>query len=178
MTLTVELNKSGSSWPMNRTAEETNKKEQPITLLYERGNSIQWILKVPNTVKYIPCSTNGRISESISYVFSGQLLWCCQSLYCIDLSPLMTLAVELNKSGSSWPMNRTAEETCEKEQPITLLYERGNSIRLILKVQNTVKYIPCSTNGPISPSISDIFFWDFCDVVDLFTIEDRVPFWP
>ena len=121
--------------------------------------------------------TMGPLAK-VYHVFSGQPLWCCRSLYCIDSSPLMTLAVELNKSGSSWPMNRTAEETCEKEQPLTLLYERGNSIRLILKVQNTVKYIPCSTNGPISPSISDIFFWDFCDVVDLFTIEDRVPFWP
>ena len=94
MTLAAELNKSGSSWPMNRTAEETCEKEQPITLLYERGNSIRLILKVQNTVKYIPCSTNAPISPSISDVFFGEFLWCCRSLYYRGSSPFLTLAAE------------------------------------------------------------------------------------
>ena len=99
------------------------KRNSQLHYFTKGGNSIRWMSKVQNTVKSIPSSTNGCIRQSISYVFSGEFLWCCRSLYYKGSSPFLTLATELNQSGSSWPMNRMAEETYERERPIRLLYE-------------------------------------------------------
>ena len=146
-TLDAELNQSGSSWPMNRPAEERYEKEQQITLLCKRGNSIQRMSKVQDTVKYIPSSTNGPISQSISSVFCGEFLWCCRCLYYRGLNKFLTLAAELNQRGSSWPMNRMAKETYEREWPIRLLYEgitRSTTLQSISKPKGSWRIIYCS----------------------------------